>query len=133
MKIRTLALCSILALSALGCRHLPVVKNVSNYPVARYDGKPLSAEQVKLAIIRGGAMHGWRITPAADGRLLGYVEVRGKHSATVDIDYTANSMGIHYRDSSNLKYEDGKIHPKYNEWIGNLVRAINYEMQRVEG
>lgn len=101
------------------------ILNVENQPVARVDGKPVTAEQVKQAIVRAGALRGWVFTPDRDGHMIGRIDVRGKHTATIDIIYSANSFNIRYIDSTNLDFrkdEDGKnvIHNNYNRWVNNL-------------
>lgn len=101
------------------------LQNVDRQAVARADGKPVTAEQVKQAIVRAGALRGWVITPVRDGHMIGDINVRNKHTAKVDIGYDAGGFSIKYVDSTNLRYrkdEDGKdvIHNNYNRWVNNL-------------
>lgn len=118
---------------------VPIV-NVEDQAIAREDGKVLTADQVKRAIILAGSNNKklmWDISEEGDGHLKGTLVVRGKHTAIVDILYGVSRLSIRYRDSSNLKYEkdrDGRdaIHPNYNRWVNALLRAILTEVQRVK-
>lgn len=107
------------------------ILNVDRQPVARADGKPVTEEQVKEAILRAGALRGWIITPDRDGHMVGNINVRNKHSAKIDISYDAGGFSIKYLDSTNLDFrkgDDGKdvIHKNYNRWINNLRQdAVN--------
>lgn len=117
---------------------VPIV-NVEDQALAREDGKVLTADQVKRAIILAGSSKKklmWNISEEGDGRLKGKLVVRGKHTAIVDILYSATRLSIRYRDSTNLNYEkdrDGRdmIHPNYNRWVNDLLRAILSEVQRI--
>lgn len=103
----------------------PPVLNVERQAVARADGKPVTAEQVKNAIVSAGGLRGWIITPDRDGHMIGNITVRNKHTAKIDINYDSGGFSIKYLDSTNLDFskdENGKevIHKNYNRWINNL-------------
>lgn len=134
-----------LALVALttagGCTSVPIV-NIEDQALVRADGKTLTAGQVKRAIILAGTERRqrgatWSITEEKEGHLEGKLDVRGKHTAVVDILYSATRLNIRYRDSNNLNYEKGKddrdvIHRNYNRWVNDLLRAIMTEIQKVD-
>ena len=55
--------------------------------------------------------------------------MRGKHTAIVEIPYSASGFSIKYRDSVNLNYRKDDngvemIHPNYNRWVEKLRREI---------
>jgi hypothetical protein len=118
---------------------VPIV-NVEEELIVRGDGKALTVDQVKRAIILAGSANkkeGWNIREEGEGALTATLVVRGKHTARVNIKYNPTRFSIVYRDSENLKFEKGKdgrdhIHPNYNKWVANLLRAITQEIQKVE-
>ena len=128
---------ALVALTTAGaCTTVPIV-NVENQALVRADGKPLTAEHVKRAIIRAGSNRRWSISEEKEGHLVGKLDLRGKHAAVVDILYSATRLDIRYRDSANLDFEKGKdgpgvIHRNYNRWVNELLRAITIEVQKVD-
>jgi hypothetical protein len=106
-------------------------------------GKPLSANQVSLAIQMAGKNKGWSIVNRGDGKLVGrYSWKRDKHIMFVEITPANGSYSIVYRDSVNLGYapeaawesqESGGdekvpvIHPFYNRYVKALIEAIRFE------
>jgi hypothetical protein len=75
------------------------------------------------AILSAGNSLGWRMQPQGPGKIQGTLNLRDQ-SALVDIDYSATTYSIKYKDSSNLHYDGNSIHKNYNGWIENLDRAI---------
>jgi len=113
------------------CRTSPLT-NLQTISVASGTGKTLTMEQVKLAIIRGGADRNWSMAPAGPGHMIGTLSIRA-HVAIVDIKYDAEKYSITYKDSTNLKYSknsDGTeyIHSNYIGWINFLKKSINREL-----
>lgn len=108
-----------------GCRATPVY-NVEDAAVIASTGQS-SADNVGKAIIRAGGSLGWVMRKAGDGKLVGTLMLR-KHVAIVDIDYSAKSYSIRYKDSQNLNYDGTNIHSNYNGWIQNLNRAIQSQL-----
>ena len=47
------------------------------------------------------------------------------------IPYTKQNYGIHYKSSTNLKYDGNKIHKKYNTFVNNLDVAIRRELSKM--
>ena len=121
-KMRKLAFVAMIALTMglIGCRTAPVY-NVEEAPV-NASGK-VSAENVKKAIMSAGAGLGWQMKEVKPGQIVGSIFLR-KHSAVVDIPYSATKYSIIYKDSTELKYDGSMIHSNYNGWIQNLDRAI---------
>ena len=105
-----------------GCTSVPM-RNVNDAPVVTGSGKPVTAEQVRIAIVGAGKGLGWTMTPADPGLVVGRITLRG-HTAVVDVRYTPRSFSIQYKDSTGLNYKDGQIHKNYNGWVDNLERDI---------
>jgi hypothetical protein len=117
-----------LAAALLTACAVPVpIQNVNNAAVISAAGKPLSADQVREAIIRAGVGLGWIVKEAGPGKLVGTLVLR-THTAVVDIAYSPTNYSITYKSSIDLKESGGKIHPNYNGWILNLTRAINAQL-----
>ncbi|MCU7809761.1 MAG: hypothetical protein KZQ77_00785 [Candidatus Thiodiazotropha sp. (ex Notomyrtea botanica)] len=110
----------VLTIGLIGCRTAPVY-NVTDAPV-NASGK-VSATDVKKAIMSAGAGLGWQMKEVKPGHIVGSIFLR-KHSAVVDIPFTASSYSIQYKDSTELKYDGSNIHGNYNGWIQNLDRSI---------
>jgi len=110
----------VLTLALVGCRTAPVY-NVTEAPVN--SASEVKAEDVKRAILTAGAGLGWQMKEVEPGHIVGSLFLR-KHSAIVDIPYSATSYSIQYKDSTELGYDGTNIHSNYNGWIQNLDRAI---------
>jgi len=100
------------------------IYNVIDQPVSRADGKLLTEDDVRRALVSAGSSRGWVMTPQAPGVLIARLNVR-KHMAEARIDYSPASFSITYQNSSNLDYGTNRrgvqvIHKNYNRWINNL-------------
>ena len=56
--------------------------------------------------------------------------------AVADILYSATRLSSKYRDTTNMNFDKDKegrglIHPNYNHWVNDLLRAIMTEIQKV--
>jgi len=141
MRILAVFLSGVLVMVQSGCHarsSVPIV-NVEDQAIVREDGKALTAEQVKRAIIIAGSAKKliWDISEEKEGHFVAKLVVRGKHTAVADILYSATRLSIKYRDSTNLNFEKDKegrdlIHPNYNRWVNDLLRAIMAGIQRVK-
>lgn len=100
-------------------------------PVVNYEDQPvaasLTADQVKKGIMKAGKKRGWTVKETGPGELTAMISVR-THTATVTIPYSSTSYSILYKDSTNLKYKNGKIHRNYNKWITFLKTDIDLEL-----
>ena len=121
------AACVVLLLA--GCTTRPIM-NVTDQPVVTAAGKPLTADQVRDAIVAAGTGLGWVMTPVSPGLVSGRLALR-EHAAVVDIRYSATTYSITYKDSTNLHYRDGQIHKNYNGWVENLDRDIRAGLLRM--
>ncbi len=99
--------------------------------VLNYEDQPitasLTAAQVKKGIMRSGTARGWKRKETGPDELTAMIQVR-THTATVTISYSANTYSTMYKDSTNLKYKDGKIHGNVNKWITFLKTDIDLEL-----
>jgi len=101
-----------------------VVKNVNHKSLNTTSGMTL-AEAGQL-IQAAGVERNWTMNMKEPGHIIGFILVRSKHRAVVDINYTTKSFSIDYKDSSNLGYNPGtgRINKSYNNWVYNLEKAI---------
>jgi hypothetical protein len=127
-----------LAASAAHAQRAPVpIVDRPNVAAVTASGKPLSQEALKQAIISGGATgpRKWYIVPDGDGKTLKGTYVVRAHTVVVHIVPGSNSYSLKYADSTNMKYaiEYGKpvIHPFYNDWVDQLILAIDYEVKKL--
>ena len=95
--------------------------------VVTADGKPMTVEAMRKAIIAGGARHSWKPVGDQPGVLTLEAD-SGSHQAVVDVAYDAQGYQITYKSSANLNYEQSEkktsIHPKYNKWVEDLNSSI---------
>ena len=134
VRLLLAATLSLATIHASAREPVPIV-NHENVPVAAAGAKQLSAAQVKQAIVRATPPRPWEFTETGPGKLLATLQVRGKHTVSADIAYSADQYSIVYRDSANMKYgsaPDGRpvIHPFYNTWIGELREAIRISLSK---
>ena len=108
------------------------IQNYEDLPATSGDGKPLTAEQVKQAILAGANRGRW-IASVQPGNVVRLTYSPRNHVAVVDVAYTAKGYSIRYSNSSNLGYgqEGGTavIHPNYNKWVNNLRQAIDSNLR----
>ncbi len=102
---------------------LAPVYNVENAPVPSRPDRQLRLDEVEQAIIGAGSKLNWKMTREGEGRLTGTLDLR-RHTALVNITFDLLQFSVTYRDSTNLRYENGQIHHNYNEWIRNLETEI---------
>ena len=103
------------------------IQNVNDAPIVT--AKPVPAAQVKTAIMNAGASLGWQMAAVGPGLIQGTLNLR-KHTAVVDIPYSAKKYSIVYKSSVNLDEKDGQIHRNYNSWVQNLSKKIGTELTR---
>lgn len=130
-KTASLLLAGALTLGLSACGEKPLIRNIQSQPV-QVNAKNYTETQVKSAIISAGAGLGWIIKDVAPGKLLGEIELRGKHKATVDITYSKSTYSIVYVSSVGLESDGTTIHQNYNRWIANLEKAINANLINIQ-
>jgi hypothetical protein len=131
---------AVAAFSASAQRTVVPVIDYVNETWPRPDGKQLTADQVRQAIRTAIQEHKaegrfpWQVEPASDGNLLATVGVRNKHIVRVTVSNTATSFSVVYQGSADMKAvktaEGWTIHPFYNRWVGDLVKAIKDKLSR---
>lgn len=126
MRIRTIFAALVVAIAVVGCTTAPIM-NVDDAAVAVPSGKSVTSDQVRTAVIRAGSALGWQIKDESPNVLVGTLVLR-KHTAVVEIPYSATTFSIKYRSSINLDEQGGMIHKNYNGWIQNLTRGINTQL-----
>lgn len=119
--------------SAQARESVPIIDHASIL-LSRPDGRTLTRDMVRDAIIRGAAVRSWSTAPGGDGVLVATIVVRGKHTVVVEIPFAADRFGVRYKSSVNMNHamRDGRpvIHPNYNRWVLNLIDAIRNETMR---
>lgn len=109
---------------------VPII-NQENLPTVSAVGKSVSADQVKQAIVVAATSKGWTTSLDQSGAIVATLIVRNKHKIVVTIPYAEDKFSVLYRDSSNMNYNNGVIHPHYNSWVQNLITAIRSELSRI--
>jgi len=108
------------------------IQNFEDLPVTGSDGKPLTAEQVKQAILSGASRSRWAAS-VQPGNVVRLTYSPRTHVAVVDVVYTAKGYSIRYSNSTNLGYaqEGGAavIHPNYNKWVNALRQSIDVALR----
>lgn len=136
MKTIQLFLAAVLALAALQAQArapVPIV-NHENVQVVRASGKT-SAADVEKAIRAAAVATGrkWAVTQPRPGMLVATYSVR-THTVVTEIQYSASTYSVRYKDSINMKYVPGEgagsIHPFYNQWVDEFMQAIRVELGR---
>lgn len=106
---------------------VPVVDH-DNIEVVPGSGQKPSLEQMQKTLAVAGRARGWVLKPVGPGKMLGTLNVRGKHTIVVDVTYKPGSYSIAYKDSVNMNAEqrDGAqlIHPKYNAWVDTFMQDV---------
>jgi hypothetical protein len=123
MKRIALALALSLTLLTAQAREVPLVE-MGRVVLTTASGQ----DAVRAAIVAGGASHGWVVTQEEPGKLTLKYNKQGKLEVVLDVLFDAKGYEIKYVDSKNLNYaktaEGTMIHPTYNRWVANLVKAI---------
>lgn len=90
----------------------------------------VTQDNLRSAIIRGGARRNWTVLDEAPGELRLKQSRNGKHEATVKVAYDATGYQLSYADSYNLNVDADhqRIHPTYNMWLRNLSADIASEV-----
>lgn len=116
----------LICLAIASCARTMPIHNVFSAPVVAPSG-PLSAAQVRGAIIEALHDKGWVVRQDNPGKIEAEVVVR-THRADVEINYSATQYSITYKDSDNLLYDGSKIHRNYNKWVMLLETEINQRL-----
>jgi hypothetical protein len=128
--LRLFALC--LALFALNAqaKNLEPMGNFENQPATTGSGKQATVQQITQALSTAGAPRGWQVTQIAPGQLVANVNVRNKHTVSVDILVTPGLYSIRYKNSTNMNYDGVQINPHYNKWLQMLSEDTRKELAK---
>ncbi|MCL1145833.1 hypothetical protein L2747_07375 [Shewanella marinintestina] len=121
MKSIKLVLLLVAGLYLSGCTSTPIVE-LNNEPIPTN-----SAHSIEQAIIQGCKAKGWTPIVASSNTIDAYITVRS-HKAHVQITYDDKFYNINYVSSTNLDYDNGKIHRNYNKWIYKLSASIQQQL-----
>lgn len=120
-------LISLLVLCA--CSTQQPIHNVTASPVPLMrNGSMLSMGEIENAIFSASITKGWKPTNLDPDTIEAAITVRGRHSATVDINYSQRSYDIILKSSNGLDESSGMIHKNYNKWIILLDQMIQAEL-----
>ena len=101
-------------------------------PILAPHGHVHSVQAVRDAIIRSLLGRGWQVDREGHDGIVATIVSKG-HSATVLIQFDAQSYAISYLDSSpGLKFNGGAIHRRYNDWIDRLDKTIRKQLASSE-
>mgnify|MGYP001549260456 CR=1 FL=1 len=95
----------------------------------------LPADEMKQAIISGGAVRSWMPVNQTDNSVeLKYVKGANKHMLMVDVAFSENAFSVHYKDSINLNFKVKRngvrvIHPRPVLWMTNLSNDIRIKTE----
>ena len=133
--IRALLCLAVVAASpAFAARGSVPMQEYDDLPIGSANGKQPSSEQIRKAIVQGGASRDF-VAAAQPGNKVKLTYSRRDHSLVVEVVFTPKSYSIKYVDSTNLGYgmEGGKpvIHPNANKWLNNLRKAIDQQLNRL--
>lgn len=112
------------ALAASGCGSVNSKPMLSIENVSTPAGT--TTQDLEEAMDLAMRFRGWRIVRRLPGSWVAQIDVRDKHSATVQVDYTASAYTIRYLNSTGLGHDPatGAIHHNYNRWVNNLSHTI---------
>jgi hypothetical protein len=111
-------------------KNIEAIGNFDNQPAITGSGQPASIAQIKQALTAGGAPRGWQVTQVAPGQLVATVNVRNKHTVSVDILASPGVFSIKYKNSTNMNYDGVQINPHYNKWVQMLSEDARKELAK---
>jgi hypothetical protein len=120
---------SLFALNAQA-KNLEAIANFDNQPALTGSGQPASVQQIKQALTAGGAPRGWQVIQVAPGQFVATVNVRNKHTVSVDVLAAPGVFSIKYKTSVNMNYDGGQINPHYNKWVQMLAEDARKELAK---
>ncbi len=131
----SLLTCTLLLTSVAHARSTIPITNLENEAIAAASGKVLTLDDVAKALRQAAVVRGWSVEDTGPGKAVATLDVRGKHTIKVDIDYTEKAMSFKYKDSVNMKYgrndeSQAVIHPFYIKWVRNLLSDVRAELGR---
>ena len=101
----------------VGCRSVVMAE-----PQSQFDGA--TEAQIRQAIITSLRERKWVMQSEEPG-VIHAQYVKGPHIVNIVVKYRNNAWKILPAKGSTLVNADGKVHPKYNQWVQTLNRDIN--------
>jgi len=115
-----------LLMGLVACRTAQIY-NVYDAQIAYNPKSNITLDDIATAIKEAAVRRHWIVREIEPGLIQATLNIRA-HTAEVEIKYNKQSYSIVYKDSTNLRYRNGRIHPRYNTWIQNLRREIDYRL-----
>lgn len=100
------------------------LRNFENHVVAVTTNTTFTSTDMRVALIRGGAVHSWVMRDIEPGLIEATLNLR-KHQLVMHISYTANSYSLKYISSVELLDNRHRIHDAYIRWCNNLMQATD--------
>lgn len=128
-RLFALTLAGALAAPVPALAYLTELKDGERINVTTMVSAPVTATQVRDALVNGAAAHGWTLVSETPGRLvLSLMHRGGKHKLEVAAVYTESEYRFEYISSENLKYAesaDGSrvIDNAYYRWTASITRT----------
>jgi hypothetical protein len=128
-----------LALLVLGmlllaaCVPMPV-KDYNNIIVERFDGKPVTMDDMEHVIRAAAFKEEWHVQSQIPGHIvLTKRDDDGSWTITVEVVYSTQNYSIHYVSSQGLQYDPAthKIKRRYNSAVDDLTDQINDTLQDI--
>lgn len=130
MKFKSFVLLlGICVLLLVGCSGTVPIQDYVDAPIIAGSDE-YSLADVKQAIIIAGRRNDWRMKDVSEGHIVG-THLLGDAMAQVDIRYTLKTYNIHYKASTNMKYNGSAIDKKYAMWIEKLSNEINKRLMLI--
>ncbi len=87
-------------------------------------------EAVREAIMKGLLKRKWRILSDKPGEIVARYYRAENIYATVRIEYSNTQMKVRpVPEQTTLINEEGKVHPKYNAWVRNIINDTTRYLQ----
>lgn len=134
----TVSVVVILGLIFSGCLAAPY--NVKDAPIPQINGRSLSLEEVKKAIMRSSGtsvVAHYKMMDVKPGLIRCELTYKNVHKAWAEIPYSEKGYSILYQKSIGLRYRadeeegPGLIKAHYNTWIRALNISIQEELGKV--
>lgn len=97
-----------------GCSRMAVIQEVHSVIPSQQ-----TVNDVRQAIVTASSKRGWSVKSEETGKIFSRLNNRA-HMVEVVIVYDERGYKIHYLDSVNMRARNGRIHPKYVQWVRTL-------------
>jgi hypothetical protein len=85
-------------------------------------------KKTRNAILESAFLRGWKIAKDTPPVLQLRLDVRNKYTVVVNVTIKGDKVDVDYVSSVNMEHKKNdygidSIHPNYNRWIANLLKA----------